>query len=453
MRLLTGLKQTKKLSRAANPARILALSFFMVIMVGTLLLMLPVSSRSGQWTSPLTALFTATSATCVTGLSTVDTGLYWAPFGQVVLLCMIQLGGLGFMTLLYTFAILLRRRLTISRQLVLMGALNLNSVEDALRIAKHTLAVTLSCEGAGAALLAVRFIPEQKSVIKGLWYSVFHSVSAFCNAGFDLVGGLARYQRDIWVNGVIIFLIVASGLGFFVWEELIIWWKTRKPLSLASQLVLHMIAFLLLSGTVLFLILEYNNPSTLGNLSLPHKLLAAAFQSVTLRTAGFATVDQGGLTEGSKALSILYMFVGGNSGSTAGGIKVSTIIVLIYALKSGLRGEERVKVRGRTLRSRQVFNAMTLTLLVGLAAFVGALLLSVLEKLPFLECMYETASAIATVGLSTGITSSLSAQSQLILICMMYLGRVGILSFSFSVITHRPVVEKISYPSMDMMIG
>lgn len=445
-------KKQKMPNYAANPGRVLALSFLIVILVGAVLLTLPISSRAGRWTSPLTALFTATSATCVTGLATVETGLWWSGFGQMVILVMIQLGGLGFMTLLYTVALLLKRRLSISSQLVLMGALNLNSAEDALRVAKHALAITFSCEGIGALLLAFRFIPEYHFG-KGLWYSVFHSVSAFCNAGFDLVGGMSHYALDPLVNLTLILLILSSGLGFFVWEELLRWFRAKHPISLASRLVLGMTAFLAVSGMVLFFLLEYNHPETMGEMNLPQKLMASLFQSVTLRTAGFSTVDQGALSESSKALSVLYMLIGGNSGSTAGGIKVSTIIVLLLGLRTGLQGRDKVTVRGRTIRSHQVFNAMTLTLLVMLAAFVGAILVSIQEKLPFLDCIYETGSAIATVGLSTGITGGLSPQSQLLIICMMYLGRVGILSFSFAVITHRPVEEKIRYPYMDMMIG
>lgn len=445
-------KEKRKPNHAANPGRVLALSFFIVIMVGAALLTLPISSSSGQWTSPLTALFTAASATCVTGLATVETGLWWSGFGQLVILVMIQLGGLGFMTLLYTFALLLRRRLSLSNKLVLMGALNVSTTEDALHIAKHALAITFTCEGIGAFLLCFRFIP-QYHFGKGLWMSIFHSISAFCNAGFDLVGGMSNYALDPWVNLVLIALIIASGLGFFVWEEILLRVRKKRPISLASRMVLGATAVLVISGTLFFFLLEHGRPETMGEMNLAQKWMASLFQSVTLRTAGFSTIDQGAMSESSKALSVLYMLVGGNSGSTAGGIKVSTIIVLMLGLRAGLEGRDKVTVHGRTLRPRQVLNAMTLTLLVSMAAFVGAILVSIREGLPFLDCIYETGSAIATVGLSTGITGGLSPQSQLLIICMMYLGRVGILSFSFAVITHRPEIEKINYPYMDMMIG
>jgi trk system potassium uptake protein TrkH len=445
-------KQGRKNPRAANPGRVLAFSFFAIIMVGTFLLTLPISSRYGRWTNPLTALFTATSATCVTGLSTVNTGVWWSHFGQLVLLCMIQLGGLGFMTLLYTTAVLLRRRLSISRQLVLMGALNLDSVESSMTVARHALAVTFTCEGIGALLLSFRFVPEF-GWLKGLWYAVFHSVSAFCNAGFDLVGGMEHYALDPLVNFTLIGLILCSGLGFFTWEELLLWFKKRRRLSLSSRLVLLAVAVLVVSGTLFFFLLEQDNPATMGNFTLPQKWMASLFQSVTLRTAGFATVSQASLTESSQALSIVYMLIGGASGSTAGGIKVNTIIVLLLGLRAGLVGKEQVTVRSRTIHARQVFNAMTLTLLAMLVFFLGAIFVSVKENCPFLTAAFETASAIATVGLSADLTATLSPQSQIMIILMMYLGRVGILSFSFAVITHRPAEEKITYPYMDMMIG
>lgn len=253
-------KEKRKPNHAANPGRVLALSFFIVIMVGAALLTLPISSSSGQWTSPLTALFTAASATCVTGLATVETGLWWSGFGQLVILVMIQLGGLGFMTLLYTFALLLRRRLSLSNKLVLMGALNVSTTEDALHIAKHALAITFTCEGIGAFLLCFRFIP-QYHFGKGLWMSIFHSISAFCNAGFDLVGGMSNYALDPWVNLVLIALIIASGLGFFVWEEILLRVRKKRPISLASRMVLGATAVLVISGTLFFFLLEHGRPS------------------------------------------------------------------------------------------------------------------------------------------------------------------------------------------------
>lgn len=435
---------------ATNPTRILVLSFLVIILAGTVLLTLPVSSQSGQPTGLLTALFTATSATCVTGLAVVDTGTWWSPFGQAVILLMIQLGGLGLMTTIHTFSTLLHRRLTISDQLVLMNALNLQSMDNLTRVAKKSFQITAAFELSGALLLSARFVPQYGPV--GIWYGIFHAVSAFCNAGFDLLGGMEQFVADPMVSLVLILLVICSGLGFFVWTE-IISLRSWKRLSLYSRMVLTATAFLIVSGTVLFLALEWSNPQTFGPLSPVQKGLAALFQSVTLRTAGFSTVAQANLTESSKALSIVYMLIGGCSGSTAGGIKVGTICILFLALRSSLSGSETVTLRGRAIRSTQVFSALSLTLLVAMSAFLSALCISILERCTFLSAFFETASAIATVGLSANLTGSLSPLSRIIVIVLMYLGRVGILSFSLSVMTRQRVKEKLKFPYDDMLIG
>lgn len=442
-------KNTKSL-RAVNPARILVLSFFAIILVGTILLTLPISSQSGQFTDPLTALFTSTSATCVTGLAVVDTGSWWSPFGQVVILLMIQLGGLGLMTTINTFALLLHRRLRISDQIVLMNALNLQSMANLGKVAKKSFQITAFFETCGAILLSFFFVPRYGWI--GIWYGVFHSVSAFCNAGFDLVGGMEQFVVYPLLNLTLITLIICSGLGFFVWSE-ILSQRSWRRLSPYSRMVLMGTAILVLSGCLFFMLLEWRNEDTFAPLSFPQKVMAGLFQSVTLRTAGFATVHQGQLTESSQALSVLYMLVGGCSGSTAGGIKVGTVGVLLLALRASLCDLDRVTFRGYSIRNSQVFNALSLTILVSLATLIGSIIISVLDNCPFLPALFEGASAIATVGVSTGITGDLSAPSRLILIFMMYLGRVGILSFSLSVLTRTSVYKKIKYPYTDMMIG
>lgn len=436
--------------KSVNPARILALSFFAIIFVGTLLLTLPFSSQTGQWTDPLTALFTATSATCVTGLAVVDTGSWWSPFGQVVILSMIQLGGLGLMTTLYTFALLLHRRLRISDQLVLMNALNLQSMENLGKVARKSFEITAFFEICGAVLLAFFFVPRYGLV--GIWYGLFHSISAFCNAGFDLVGGMEQFVNEPLLSLTLVVLIICAGLGFFVWDELLTK-RNWKRLSPYSRMVLAGTGILVFSGCVLFLLLEWGNPETFAPLSFPKKVMAALFQSVTLRTAGFATVHQGALTESSQAISVLYMLVGGGSGSTAGGIKVGTVGVLLLALRASLYAREHVTFGGYTIRPSQVFNALSLTLLVALATLTGSIVISVLDNCPFLPALFEGASAIATVGVSTGITGQLSPFSRLILIFMMYLGRVGILSFSLSMLTRPSVYKKIKYPYTNVIIG
>ena len=440
-----------------NPTRLIALGFGLIILLGTLLLHLPVASRSGQWTSWLTCLFTATSATCVTGLAQVDTFLHWSPLGQLVILVLIQLGGLGFVTLLTLISMALGRRIGLSQRLMMASALNLSNTAGVVRVVRHALMGTFLLESGGAVLLATRFIPRF-GWGRGIWFSVFHSVSAFCNGGFDLMGehtgpfsSLAGFQDDPVVLLTIMALIVLGGIGFFVWED---WLEHRswKGLSLYSKLVLTITGGLILFGWFFFLWAEWNNPQTLGSMSTGKKILNALFQSVTLRTAGFATLDQGALTDSTAVLSILFMLVGGSSGSTAGGIKTVTAGVLLLALWESLRGEEQVVLRGRTIPARRVLDAMTLTLAVALLFLAGSMAMSLIDGLPFLTAAYEVASALGTVGLSMGATPGLSPASSLLIVLFMYLGRVGILTFSIAFLTRR-ADNRLRYPTADIMIG
>lgn len=440
-----------------NPTRMIALGFGVIILLGTILLHLPVSARDGRFTPWLTCLFTATSATCVTGLVQVDTFLHWTPFGQGVVLILLQLGGLGFVTLMTLVSLALRRRIGLSQRLVMASALNLSQTSGVVRVVRHALIGTFLLEGAGALILSTRFVPRFGPG-RGLWFSIFHSVSAFCNGGFDLMGeytgpfsSLAGFQSDPVVLTTIMVLIVTGGMGFFVWED----WlehKNWKGLSLYTKLVVAITAGLILFGWLFFLTAEWDNPATLGQMAPGEKLLNALFQSVTLRTAGYATLDQGGLTDSSAALSILLMLVGGSSGSTAGGVKTVTAGVLVLSLWESLRGREQVVVRGRTIPARRVLDAMTLTMAVLLLFVAGSMALSILDGLPYLTASYEVASALATVGLSMGATPGLSPASSLLIVLFMYLGRVGILSFSIAFLTRRSD-SKLRYPTADMMIG
>ena len=438
-----------------NAARIAALSFGAVILLGTLLLLLPVMSRDGESAGLLTSLFTATSATCVTGLALADTLTQWSPAGQVVILCMIQLGGLGFMTVYTLLLTFFRREILLSQRLVLASTLGLRSTGGVVRLVRHALLGTVILEGSGAVLLSWCFVPEF-GLARGVWYGVFHAVSAFCNAGFDLMGPqggslslFADRPEVLLIHGV---LVVLGGLGFFVWEDI---YRQRrwKKFSLYTQMVLGMTAFLILAGWLYFLLAEWSNPATLGLLAPGDKVMNALFQSVTLRTAGFASFPQGGLRECSLVMCLLFMLIGGSSGSTAGGIKTVTALVLAAALRSGLRGRQAVTLRGRTIPARQVFNAFTLTLTVIAAGFVCAMGLSLGEGGEFLPILYEVISALGTVGLSTGLTGTLSAGSCLVVIALMYMGRVGILSFSLAFMIPRGGGDKIKYPSCDIMIG
>lgn len=440
-----------------NPTRMIALGFGAIILLGTLLLHLPIAARDGEATRWLTCLFTATSATCVTGLTQVDTFLHWSPFGQGVVLVLLQLGGLGFVSLLTLVSLALKRRIGLSQRLVMASALNLSNPSGVVRVVRHALMGTFLIEGAGAAVLAIRFVPLF-GLGRGLWFSLFHSVSAFCNGGFDLMGAysgpfssLAGFQGDPVVLGTIMVLIVLGGIGFFVWEDWLVC-RSWKGLALYSKMVLVLTGGLILLGWLFFLWAEWDNPATLGQLPAREKVFNALFQSVTLRTAGYSTLDQAAFADSSAALSILLMLVGGSSGSTAGGIKTVTAGVLLVALWESLRGREQVVFRGRTIPQRRVLDAMTLSLAVVLMFVAGSMALSLTDGLPFLTAAYEVGSALGTVGLSMGATPALSPFSALLIILFMYLGRVGILTFSIAFLTRR-ADSRLHYPKADIMIG
>lgn len=445
-----------RLYKNFNSTRIVALSFGVIILIGTLLLLLPAASATGQSHGLMTALFTATSATCVTGLALVDTLTGWSLFGQAVILLMIQFGGLGFMTIITLFSFAVHRRINLTERLMMMSTLNLNDMDGVVRLVRKVLCVTFATEGICAVILALRFVPRY-GLLRGMWTGLFVSVSAMCNAGFDLMGpegggSLIAFQNDPVVLFTVMFLIVFGGLGFLVWDDLS---KARrwKKLRLYSKLVLGMTAGLILTGTVYFFCVEYSNPATLGQMPVWQKLLNALFQSVTLRTAGFATVGQGGMYDSSTALSCVFMLIGGSSGSTAGGLKTVTVAVLLLAVRAGLRGQSEITIRRRSIPTGRVLNALTLILMVLILFFTGAMVISLAGGVPFLQAAYESASAIGTVGMSTGITATLPPMCHLLLICMMYLGRVGILSFSLAFLTHGRYPARIRYPAVDLLIG
>lgn len=444
--------------KSFNSTRFVVISFAVIILTGALLLMLPISSNSGTWTDFLTCLFTATSSTCVTGLILVDTAVHWSLFGQIVIIVMIQLGGLGFMTIFTLISLALRRRIGLSERLAMASTFNLNDMDGVVRVVRHAIIGTFTMEGIGALLLASRFIPDL-GLAKGLWAGVFHGISAFCNAGFDVLGdkygaftSIISYNDDPVVLLVTGALIVIGGLGFFVWEDI---WVHRswKKFSLYTKMVLTMTAMLLVLGGLFFFIVEHDNPATLGDMPLWQKGLNSLFQSTTLRTAGFDSIGQGGLQDSSKALSVILMLVGGSSGSTAGGVKTGTVAVLLLAFRASLAGREQVTIRGRSISYRRVMDAMTLVLMVVFLFLASSMVISTIEPFSYLDTAYEVASAMGTVGVTTGITPSLTAFSQSILIALMYLGRVGIMSFSVAFLVNRQKNAKIKYPTVDIMIG
>ena len=449
-------REPKRKRRAVSISRTMALTFLGIIVFGALLLSLPFASRNGRSAGPVTALFTATSATCVTGLVLADTWSQWSGFGQAVILGMIEVGGLGFMSAASLAYFSLRRKISIQQQLVMAEAIGSN-MNDVVDHQKRLLVRAFAVEGIGAAILTLRFLTEF-SFPQALKLGVFHAVSAFCNAGFDILGfkqpgaSLIVYQTDPVICLTLSALVIVGGLGFLVWDELL---RERNPgkWSVYTKLVMITTLVLLLGGTGLFCLLEWRNPSTLGTLRAPQKLLAAFFQSMTLRTAGFAGVDQGLLTPAGKAVSIFMMLIGGSSGSTAGGLKTVTFVVLLMFLWNRMRGRHTVSVFHRTISNDHVLNAITIFMLMVLLAFAGATVICATSPVGFADSLYETVSAIGTVGLTAGATPRLSLVSKLMIMLFMYFGRVGLLTISFGFLKKKPSGEKYKYANTDLLIG
>ena len=435
----------------------MALTFLGIIVFGTFLLMLPLASRNGRSAGPVTALFTATSATCVTGLVLADTWTQWSNFGQAVILVMIQVGGLGFMSAASLAYFSLRRRISIQQQLVMAEAIG-SDMDEVLYHQKRLLIRAFTIEGIGALILTVRFLFEYP-VHLAVKLGVFHAVSAFCNAGFDVLGfkapgaSLIVYQKDPVICLTLSALVILGGLGFLVWDELLREKRTPKTWSVYTRLVLITTGVLLLAGTVLTCLVEWRNPSTLGPMTVPQKLLAAFFQSMTLRTAGFAGVDQGLLTSAGKAVSIFMMLIGGSSGSTAGGLKTVTFVVLLMFLWNRMRGRRTVNVFHRTISDDHVLNAITIFMLMVLLAFAGAAFICATSPVGFADSLYETVSALGTVGLTAGATPRLSLVSKFMIMLFMYFGRVGLLTISFGFLRNKPSGEQYKYANTDLLIG
>jgi trk system potassium uptake protein TrkH len=439
------------------PTQIIALTFAAIILTGALLLMLPVSSRNGQSCDLITALFTATSATCVTGLVLVDTWTQWSGFGQGVILSMIEVGGLGFMSAAAIVVFMLRRRVGLKQRLVMQQAISAPDMEGVVRLQKWVLFGSLGIQAVGALILFLRFLPEfgpRKAVIWG----VFHSISAFCNAGFDIFGCIEPGQSVIIFNDdpvilcTLAGLVILSSLGFFVWED-VATNRSWKKLSVYTRLVLLTTLTLLLGGTLLILLLEWNNPATMGNMTVPQKILNSFFQSVTLRTAGFSGVDQAGLTDAGKVVSMVLMLIGGSSGSTAGGVKTVTMVVLLLFVWNRMRGRENVCVFKRTIPKDKVLDAVSIVTIVMVLAVAGGVFICASSGFSFGDAMYETVSALATVGLSSGGSGNLGVPAQVLIIMYMYFGRVGVLTLSLGFLMGDRAEERFRYAETNLLIG
>lgn len=440
-----------------SATQIIALSFGTIILLGTLLLMLPIASRSGVSCGFLPALFTATSSTCVTGLVLFDTWTQWSGFGQGVILALIELGGLGFMSAASLVVFVLRRKVGLKQRMIMAQALSLNEMEGVVKLQKWVLVGSLSIQITGAVILFIRFLPEY-GVRRAVWWGVFHAISGFCNAGFDVVGAVAPGANMILFNDdpvvciTLMALIVVGGLGFFVWEEIVRVHSWRK-FSVYTKLVLLTTLSLIVGGAALIAMLEWGNPNTLGAMSTPQKILNAFFQSVTVRTAGFSSVDQAALTDAGKGVSMLLMLIGGSSGSTAGGIKTVTMVVLVLFVFSRARGRHTVVAYRRTIPSDKVMDAMTIVaIVVGLSLF-GGVFISATSPVSFTDGLYEAVSALATVGLTAGATGNLSIPAQILIIIYMYFGRVGVLTISLGFLMGDRAQERFRYAHTNLLIG
>ncbi len=421
----------KALEFQLNPPAVLAAGFLGLIFIGTILLNLPIATTSGISIGFIDALFTASSAVCVTGLIVVNTALHWSLFGKIVILILIQMGGLGIMTMATSVALIIGKKIRLKERLVIKEQLNHETMGGLVKLTKYVITVTLGIEAIGALFLSFKFIPIY-GISKGIWFSVFHSISAFCNAGFDILGNsIVPFVGDFWINLVLSLLIILGGLGFAVYADIYNHRKFKK-LNIHSKFVLSITAILLLGGAVLIFLIEYTNPLTLKQLSMSNKLIASFFQSTVTRTAGFNSIDMSSIRDSSAFLMIMLMFIGGSPGSTAGGIKTTTFATLILTTISTIKGEKDVGVFNRRLEE-DVINRSLAIIMIGLTwILIVSFILTITENAVFLDLVFETTSAFATVGLSRGITSSLSPVGKLLITLTMYVGRVGALTMAFA---------------------
>ena len=452
---------SRKKKFSLSTTQMILLSFLAVILLGTVLLALPISTVNRESVSFTDALFTATTATCVTGLVTLPTATTWSLFGQAVILLLIQLGGLGVITVMSGFMLMLNRKLGVGDRLLIQDAFNLNTMSGLARFVKKILLGTLLVEATGALLYMLVFVPEFGA--RGIWISVFNAVSAFCNAGLDIVGecSLCDYATNPIINTVTILLIVLGGIGYIVWWDVLRVLKSRhaknrhilRHLTLHTKIALSATAVLIFGGALLVFLLEYRNPLTIGEMSLFDKIQASLFQSVTTRTAGFATVPQENLTEATALLSMILMFIGGSPVGTAGGVKTVTVVVLLCSALATVKNKNAATAFHRTVSGDSVRKAVAVVVTFTLIFLSSALLLAAVTDASAVDILYETVSATATVGLSRNLTASLNTAGKLIVIATMYLGRVGPISMAIAFGRRRENQNVISDPIEDISVG
>ena len=460
------MKVDKAIKATFNTNLIILNGFLVALLVGTILLMLPVSSASGNGTDFITALFTATTSLCVTGLVVVPTYAYWSIFGKVIILILIQLGGLGIISFTIGFLIIIGKKISLKERKMIQESYNLDSAQGVLKILRKIFGITLKIEGIGAILYSIQFIPEY-GIVKGICYSVFHSVSAFCNAGIDIIGNdsLVKYHGNVLVNFTTVMLIICGGIGFIVWLDIggIISEIRNKKLSpnkfiermkLHTKLVLITTAILVGGGFLFILLFEYNNPDTLGNMTFGNKCLAALFEAVTLRTAGFITVPQAGFRDGAFMIMCGLMIVGGSPFGTAGGIKTTTLALIFLLTWSTIKGKEDIEVCRRRINKQNVRSAVAIGTIVLSILAVAIMALSFTEDAPLKVITFEAVSALGTVGLSMDFTASLTAIGKLIIIVLMFFGRVGPITIAMAMAGRARKDRKITnYPEKRVMIG
>ena len=444
-----------------STTQIILLSFIIAILLGSILLSLPVSSANGVSVPYLDALFTATTSTCVTGLVTLPVVSTWSIFGQVVILLLIQIGGLGIITIMSGVMLLINRKMGIGDRLLIQDAFNLNTMSGLAKFVKNVLLGTLVIEGIGAVLYMLVFVPDFG--MRGIWISVFTSVSAFCNAGIDIIGesSLSGYATNTLVNAVTSVLIILGGLGYIVWWDVLRVVKTRtsqnrkifRHLTLHSKIAITLTLGLIFIGGALIFLLEYANPETIGNMSLFDKIQVSLFQSVTTRTAGFASVPQENLTNASAFVSLILMIIGGSPVGTAGGIKTVTIAVLVCSAFATIRNKNSATLFGRRISEESIKKAVAVVMSFVTICAVSTLLLMATNNASFIDVVYETVSATATVGLSRNLTSTLNEAGKLIIILTMYFGRVGPISLAVALGSKNESQNVISEPIEEISIG
>lgn len=438
-----------------RPVQILALGFAALILVGATILTLPISSSSGEYTSFIDALFTATSATCVTGLIVVDTGTHWSLFGQIVIILLIQIGGLGFMTFSTLIAIVLGKRVSLRERLIMREAYNAFDIQGLVKLVIYVLTITFTIEGIGALILSTQFVGDY-GLVKGIYFGIFHSISSFCNAGFDLFGnfnGYTGYVSNPIVSLTVASLVVLGGIGFFVISE-VIGHKKRKKYSLHTKVVITTTLVLIILGTIMFFLFEHNNPKTMGELSLFDKVIASIFASVSPRTAGMNTVSLVDMTTASQFLTVILMFIGASPGSTGGGIKTTTLMILVMTIISIINGREDTEIFKRRINKYSVYRAVAITFISFTLVTGVTMILSIFEDGSFMQFLYETTSAFGTVGLTLGLTPTLSPIGKIAIALTMYAGRLGpltlVLAFAYK---QKNSNTSIKYPEDKIIVG